>query len=196
MFKSPFSPGFWKEAAATPRRLRVLVLCALYMAASIILGYCYIPISENLTIRFTYLATATAALVAGPVGGLIYGFTVDILDFFMHPGYSFFFGYTLSAMAGALVYALFFFRQKITIVRIVLCRLIINYGVNVLLGSLWSSMLYSKGYIFYMGRSLVKNTLMLPIEVIVMTAFFSLLLPALRRSSMLPADQCRKVTWF
>ena len=160
MFKSPFSRGFWHQSAVTARNLKVLVMCALCMAASIILGYFYIPVSDNLTIRFSYLATATAGLVAGPIGGLLYGFTVDILDFFMHPGYSFFFGYTLSAMAGAFFYAIFFFRQRITILRIVLCRLCVNYLVNVLMGALWSSMLYSKGYIYYLTTSLLKNTIM------------------------------------
>ncbi|MCO7108847.1 hypothetical protein NIA69_06215 [Gemmiger formicilis] len=44
-------------------------------------------------------------------------------------------------------------------------RLIINYGSNVLLGSVWKAMLYGKGYLYYFTSGLVKNTTMLPIEV-------------------------------
>lgn len=196
MFAGPFSKGFWQDSLKTAKKLRVLVMCALCMAASVVLGYFYIPVGENLTIRFSYLATATAGLVAGPVGALIYGFTVDILDFFMHPGYAFFFGYTLSAMAGAFFYAIFFYRQKITVLRIVFCRLCVNYLVNVLMGSLWSNIFYGKGYIYYLLKSLMKNTVMLPVEVIIMATFFTLLLPALKASGLIPAEQNRKITWF
>ena len=193
MYKTPFSPGFWREAWRNATRLRVLVICALCMAASIVLGYFYVPIGENLTIRFTYLATATAGLIAGPVGALVYGFAVDILDFVIHPGGSFFFGYTLSAMAGAFIYAMFFIRQRVTVVRIILCRILVNYLVNVLMGSFWSSILYSRGYLYYLTKSLVKNTLMLPVEVIIMTAFFSLLLPSMKNTNLIPREQCARV---
>lgn len=195
MFKSPFSKGFWQEAARSARSLRTLIFCALCMAASIILGYFYIPITESLQLKFTYLATSTVGLVCGPVAALLYGFTVDILDFFMHPGFSFFFGYTLSAMAGAFFYAIFYYRQRITILRMVLCRLCVNYIVNVGMGALWSSMLFSKGYLYYLTTSLVKNTVMLPVEVAVTAAFFALLLPAFKAARFIPADQAQKITW-
>ena len=165
------------------------------MAASIILGYFYIPITESLQLKFTYLATSTVGLVCGPVAALLYGFTVDILDFFMHPGYSFFFGYTLSAMAGAFFYAIFYYRQRITILRMVLCRLCVNYIVNVGMGALWSSMLFSKGYLYYLTTSLGKNTVMLPVEVAVTAAFFALLLPAFKAARFISADQAQKITW-
>lgn len=196
LYKSPFSKGFWRDAAQNARKLKVVVFCALCMAASVVMGYFYVPIAENLTIRFTYLATATAGLIAGPIGALVYGFTVDILDFFMNPQGSFFFGYTLSAMFGALFYALFFYRQRITILRIALCRICVNYLVNVLLGAFWSSVLYSKGYIYYLGKSLVKNTIMLPVEVVIMVVFFGLLLPAIKSTGLIPPEQNQKIKWF
>lgn len=196
MFKHPFSSEFWRQSMKSVRQLRVLVMCAICMAASIVLGYFYIPISESLSIRFSYLATASAGLISGPIGALLYGFAVDILDFFMHPGYTYFPGYTLSAMAGAFFYAIFFYRQRITIIRIVLCRLCVNYIVNVGLGALWSSMLYSKGYIYYVSTSLLKNTLMLPVEVFIMYIFFRALLPAFKASRFIPAEQNQKITWF
>ena len=196
MYSSALSKGFWKESLQGVRSLRVMCMCALCMALSVILGYFYVPITDGLTIRFTYLATAMASLVAGPIGGLLYGFTVDILDFFMHPGFSFFFGYTLSAMAGAFFYGFFLYRPKITILKLILCRLCVNYIVDVGMGALWSSMLYSKGYIYYVTTSLFKNTVMLPIEVAVMAAFFALVMPALKKSGMVPAQQAGKIGFF
>lgn len=196
MFKSPFARGFWGQSARALGDLRILIFCAMCMAASIVLGYFYIPITDGLTIRFSYLATATAGLAVGPVGALIYGMAVDLLDFMMHPTGAFFFGYTLNAMIGAFFYGLFLYRQRVTVFKIVLCRLCVNYIVNVLLGAYWSSVLYSRGYLYYLTSSLIKNTVMLPIEVIIMTAFFSLLLPAMKGARMIPAEQNRRITWF
>ncbi|MBR4876062.1 MAG: folate family ECF transporter S component [Clostridia bacterium] len=196
MYNSPFSRAFWRDSLENARSLKTLVICALCMAMSIILGYFYIPITESLSIRFTYLATSTVGLVAGPVAALIYGAAVDLLDFMMHPGYTFFFGYTLSAMVGAFFYAIFYYRQRITILRIVLCRLCVNLIVNVVMGAYWSNMLYGKGFIYRMTTSFFKNIIMLPIEVIITIAFFSLLLPAFKSARYIPADQNRKITWF
>ena len=47
-------------------------------------------------------------------------------------------------------------------------RLLINYGSNVLLGSVWKAMLYGKGYLYYLSTGMVKNTIMIPIEVALM----------------------------
>ena len=191
MYNSPFSRAFWRESLENARSLKTLVICALCMAMSIILGYFYIPITESLSIRFTYLATSTVGLVAGPVAALIYGAAVDLLDFMMHPGYTFFFGYTLSAMVGAI----FYYRQRITILRIILCRLCVNLIVNVGMGAYWSNMLYGKGFIYRVTTSFFKNIIMLPAEVIITVAFFSLLLPAFKSAHYIPADQNRKITW-
>ena len=196
MYNSPFSRAFWRDSLENARSLKTLVICALCMAMSIILGYFYIPITESLSIRFTYLATSTVGLVAGPVAALIYGAAVDLLDFMMHPGFTFFFGYTLSAMVGAFFYAIFYYRQRITILRIVLCRLCVNLIVNVVMGAYWSNMLYGKGFIYRMTTSFFKNIIMLPIEVIITIAFFSLLLPAFKSARYIPADQNRKISWF
>lgn len=195
MYNSPFSRAFWRDSLENARSLKTMVICALCMAMSIILGYFYIPITESLSIRFTYLATSTVGLVAGPVAALIYGAAVDLLDFMMHPGFTFFFGYTLSAMVGAFFYAIFYYRQKITVLRILLCRLCVNLIVNVGMGAYWSNMLYGKGFIYRVTTSFFKNIIMLPIEVIITVAFFSLLLPAFKSARYIPAEQNRKITW-
>ncbi len=82
-------------------------------------------------------------------------------------------------MAGALIFALFLYRTKSPSLRLALSRFLINLFVNVGLGSLWSYMLYSKGYLYYFAKSLVKNTLMLPIEIVLLALFFRMLIPYL-----------------
>ena len=67
-----------------------------------------------------------------------------------------------------------------------------------LLGSVWKAMLYGKGYYYYFTTGLVKNTTMLPIEVLLMVLMFQLALPALARSGLLPKEVAvqKRLAWF
>ena len=101
-------------------------------------------------------------------------------------------------MLSGLIYGTLLYRQRITVLRLVVVRLVINYGSNVLLGSVWKAMLYGKGYYYYFTTGLVKNTIMLPIEVLLMVLMFQLALPALARSGLLPKEVAvqKRLAWF
>lgn len=185
LFASPFSPGYRRAAAEELHDLRSLVFTALMVAAAVVISSFFIPVGENLRVYFSFLVTAVCGLVGGPFLALLYGFCADLLGFVLHPAGAFFPGYTLSSMLGALIFALFLYRSRVTVLRLALARLLINALVNVGLGSLWSSILMGKGYYYFLVKSVVKNTLMLPLEVLLLLAVFRFLLPVLSRSDMI-----------
>ncbi|MEG2138827.1 MAG: folate family ECF transporter S component [Oscillospiraceae bacterium] len=195
LFKSPLSPGYWSESLSSLRSLRNLSFAALMVAAAIVLSLFYIPIGENLRLTVSFLARALCALVCGPVLAMVYGVGEDLLGWMLHPTGGFFPGYTLSTMLGVLIYALCFYRRKITLRSILLAKLLTNYGVNVLLGSVWSALLYSKGYLYYFTASLVKNTLYLPLQVILLVLLFRFLLPVLQRQKLIPIQVEGRIRW-
>ena len=186
--RTPFTPSYWKEEAGEVKKPRILAVTALFIGLDIIIGMFYIPMpfGDNLRVYFGYFTNSMCCMVCGPVMALIFGFVRDILGFLANPSGGFFFGYTLSAMLGSLVYALFFYRARITVVRILCCKLIINVCVNILLGSLWSAILFSKGYYFYMVSSTVKNLMLLPVEVILLVLFYQVTLPILVKMKWIP----------
>ena len=57
---------------------------------------------------------------------------------------------------------------------------------NVFLGSLWSAILYSKGYLYYLTSSAVKNILYLPLQILLLFLLFRALLPVLHKMGWLP----------
>ena len=61
---------------------------------------------------------------------------------------------------------LLLYRRPVSLWRVVLLRVIVDFGVNVALGSVWKAMLYGKGYYYYLVSGLWKNALLLPVEVI------------------------------
>ena len=67
--------------------------------------------------------------------------------------------------------------------------------VNVLMGSCWSAMLYSKGYLFYFTNSIIKNTLLLPLEIIGLIAVFNVILPLLNRRDWIAPRTAPPIRW-
>ena len=181
--------AYWRGAAANFGSVRMLAVCAMFIAMRIAISALFIPVGENLRVYFTYAVTALGASIYGPLMALAEGFVSDILGYFIAPSGGFFPGYTLSAMLGSVTYALFFYQQKQSFLRIFLCRMTVNVVINILIGSVWSAVLYGKGYIYYVSKSVVKNLMLLPVEAVVMYTVFRTVNPLLRRMKFIPAEQ-------
>ena len=195
-YPNPFSRAFWRDAAKETGRLKKLTFAALMIALCVMLSHVpSVSLWGGAKITWGFLARSVCAWVCGPVLGVLFGFTEDILSFFLTGGggLPFFPGYTLTTMLGVLFYSLFFYRQKITIRRIFLAKLITNIQ-NVLLGALWSSILYGKAYVVMATGSAAKNLIMLPFQTAVLVLLFSALLPALARMGLV-GKQDAKLKW-
>lgn len=125
-------------------------------------------------------------MVCGPVMGLVFGFAEDTISFFIHPTGPYFPGYALTTMLGNLIYALFLYRTRFGPVRVFLAKFFTNL-LNVFLGSLWSAILGGKGYLFYMAKSALTNTLKLPVQTVMLCVLFAALTPILHRMGWIPA---------
>ena len=156
-----FSPDYWKSAAKQYTFLHIIATVGVLIALDVALSTLFIPVGDNLRIKFDFLTRAVIGMVGGPFLALSSGMMADLLGFVLHPVGAFFPGYTLSAMLGSLVYALFFYRSKINIVRIVLAKLTVNLFINVLLGSVWSVIIGKHGYLYYLTSSVIKNSIIL-----------------------------------
>jgi len=184
-----FHRSYWKAAVADLYSTRNLVFAALMVAMARVLALIpSIPIAHT-KLSFSFPARAMCALVCGPVAGMAYGFVEDILGFILQPTGEFFFGYTISTMAGMLVYALCFYRRRVTVVRIVVANVLVNIFVNALMGSMWTMMIRGGGYWGWFTVSLSKNLLTIVPKSIVLYFFFQALLPILNRVGVLGKER-------
>ena len=197
---SPLTPAYWADARAQLKNVRMLTLAGIITAASIVLeSFPIYLLGTSLKIYFSFLVISLGCYVYGPAVGILVGFANDTLGFLISSfGEPYFPGYLITAMLSGLIYGTLLYRQRITVLRLVVVRLIINYGSNVLLGSVWKAMLYGKGYYYYFTTGLIKNTTMLPIEVLLMVLMFQLALPDLARSGLLPKEVAvqKRLAWF
>ena len=167
---SVFSAAYWRAARAEFRNVRVLAFSGLVCAMAMVLETMPIYLlGPTLKIYFSFLAVSLGCMCYGPLVGIMAGAVIDSVGFLISSyGEPYFPGLMISAMLSGLIYGVMLYRRKPTVWRIILTRLIINYDINVLLGSVWKAMLYGKGYLYYATSGLVKNTIMLPIEVFLM----------------------------
>ena len=189
MFLFMLSKEYWKSSTNKLKDVRMLAFIALMIALKIVIGFIRIPVGENLRISLTYIIVAIEGMVVGPVAGMTSAFITDNLSFILFPDGAYFPGYTLTAMLGSLFYSIFLYQKKVTWPRIILSKIMNNYLVNVLLGSLWSSILYGKAYLVYATTSLIKNTVLLPLEVILLMVVIKFIYPFLKRKNLVNNSQ-------
>ncbi len=186
LFKTPFSKEYWKESLKSFRSLRGMVFAALMVALCIVLAQMtVIKVSKDISISFTYVARALCSLVYGPIGALVFSVVEDTLSFLLHPSGPYFPGYLLTTMLGCFTYAIFFYRSKITITRIVCAKTLIQIQ-NIFLGTLWRSMLGGKAFILLFPARAIKNLIQLPVDIIILIILFQAILPILRKMNVIP----------
>ena len=180
-----FRKEMWLKSASNLKSTKYLAIMAVFIALRVVVNSMFIPVAENLRISVSFIVSAVEGAIIGPAAGLVSGLISDLLGVMLFPTGPFFIGYTITAMLAAMIWGLFLYDQKITVLKLAGAKFVINYFVNVLLGSLWSSMLYSKGYIFYATNSLIKNSVLLPIEILILVAVFSVMIPILKRRNLI-----------
>ena len=179
-----FTKKYWNSTFAKLKSTHYLTIMAMMIALKVILSSFYIPIGENLHITITFILVAIEASILGPGAGMLSGAITDIVSFMLFPDGAFFIGYVLTSMLGELVYGLFFYQKEVTLKNIIPAKIVINYFVNVCVGSLWSYMLYSKGYLYYFTKSIIKNTTLLPIEILILWVSFKVIKPIIQKNKL------------
>ena len=187
LYKTPFSPAYWRDALADFRSLRAMVFAALMVAACVALSYLdSVPVVNNIGIKWGFLARALCALVCGPVMGIVFGAVEDTVSFMLHPTGAYNPFYMFTTVVGVVTYALCLYRCKVTVWRIFLAKFLTN-AQNVFLGGLGTYLFYSsRGYWAIVTASAIKNAIMLPIQTVMLIVLFAALLPILHRMGFLP----------
>lgn len=154
-----------KESSQELKKLPSLITCAMLLAVCVVLGLLgTVMIGQFIRISFSYLPIALGSMLFGPVAGSILGALSDILNYILAPKGPFFPGFTINAIITGLVYGFAFYKQKITLKRIVLTKLLLVLVIDILLSTYWLSMLYGQAFMVLLPGRILKSILMLPID--------------------------------
>lgn len=185
-YKTPFSLAYWKDAFAEAKSTKMLIMAALMIAIRVVLKLFYIPLAPNLRIQIDFLANALGAMIYGPVVAGIGAVVSDLLGVMLTDGMaSYFPPFVLVEIAGSVIFALFFYRARLTPGRIILARFTVSAVANVLLQNpimmlYYQVMLGGKHYALTIPR-ILKNLVLFPLESILLILLLSAMVPVTNR---------------
>lgn len=147
------------------KHLKVLAITAIFIAIGVILGFMFtIQFSQFIKIGFSSIPNELTALFFGPVVGGIMGGITDVLKYLIKPTGPFFFGFTLNAMLGPVIYGIFLYQQTISMKRILAAHIVVALFVNLLLGTWWLTLMYGKSFIVLLPVRAFKQLISVPID--------------------------------
>jgi len=88
----------------------------------------------------------------------------------VNPTGPFFPGFTISGFYGGLIYGMVLYKKPLSIKRVIAANTLVTILVNLLLNTYWLTLLYGNAYMALLPARIVKQVIMLPIEVILFYA--------------------------
>lgn len=161
------SENIWVSSAKEFRKLRVIVLCGMMGALSIVLNFAgSVRIGPFLKIGLSSIPNLVVDFLFGPVVGGIFGGVMDFLKYLTNPDGTFFPGFMVSASVAAVIYGLFLYRRKLTWWRVLIPEILVKALVNCGLNTLWLDLLYGKGFLAILPARVISNLIQLPVDTI------------------------------
>lgn len=150
------------------KSVKNLVIASLLITMKLILDLFTIQLNQALHLSFEFLPFASLSMLFGPVAGAMSGGLSDIINYIINPKGAFFPGFTISAMVSGIIYGIAFYKKEISVKRCIFAEIAIVVIVDILLNTLWLSLLYGKGFFVLLPMRIIKNVVMIPINVTMM----------------------------
>lgn len=147
---------------------RKVVTLGLMIALSVVLSTFDIWITPSFKLfSLLYLPGVIVSVLYGPIIGMAFGFISDFATYIIKPMGPYFMGYALSAMVANLIYGIFIYNRKISLIRVVIARALVVLIVTLGLNAIWMQMMYGQtAGQFYTGTRLIRNLIQFPIDVL------------------------------
>lgn len=148
-----------------------LCVIAVLIAMQIVLGrIAAINVGSYLKISFGFIPIAVCGILCGPFWTLLMASVCDILGALLFPTGAFYWGFTLVAAIGGLIYGLFLFNHKENIIRCLLCTLTVAMICNILLNTVFLIQIgamvgpENEGFWPVMWTRVIKNAVQFPVN--------------------------------
>lgn len=200
-----FTTAYWRMALASFRSPWMLVFASLICALRVAVKLFRIPIAEGLTLSLDCYVNSLGSVVYGPVMGLLVGAVSDTLGCMLFPSGPYFFPFMFVEMSSSFIFALFLWRRRLTVPRVLLSKFTVNLVCNIIL----TSVIMKWDYYFFYGIEkaeayaiinlvrIGKNLVLFPLEAMLIALVLQAAVPVLRRMSHLhvDADSLRLKWW-
>ena len=162
-------PEKFRQSTQELKQVRTLTGVAMLLAMSVVISFtASVRVTETIKIGLGYLITALLGMLYGPFTAALAAGAGDLIKYLLKPDGAYFFGFTLTAMLGGVVYGVFFYREKCTIPRAIASKATVSLLLNCLLNTVWVSWLYGMPFLGALGPRVIKNLMALPFEIVLL----------------------------
>lgn len=162
-------PEKFRQSAQELKQVRTLTGVAMLLTMSVVISFtASVRVTETIKIGLGYLITALLGMLYGPFTAALAAGAGDLIKYLLKPDGAYFFGFTLTAMLGGVVYGVFFYREKCTIPRAIASKATVSLLLNCLLNTVWVSWLYGMPFLGALGPRVIKNLMALPFEIVLL----------------------------
>ena len=151
-----------------------IILSALFLAMFLILSRFLSIKTPLIKISFAFIPTMLCAIWLGPKWAVLVNVLGDLIGATLFPTGPYFVGYTISTGIDALIYGLLIYKKeadtytdKQFTIRVIISVILSIFISNILLNTLWLSITAGKAFIVLLGTRIVKELVMIPIQIIV-----------------------------
>ena len=163
-----------------------ILLCALFIASTIVLGRILSIRTNIITIGFSFVPIMLGAIILGPKYSTFIATVSDIIGALLFPTGSYFFGFTITAFFTGLTYGLLLYRKnfridKSFVIRLIISTIIVTGILNGLLNTIWIIIINKSASNIIIPIRILKQLIMAPIKVITIISLCKILEERLKK---------------
>ena len=163
-----------------------ILLCALFIASTIVLGRILSIRTNIITIGFSFVPIMLGAIILGPKYSTFIATISDIIGALLFPTGSYFFGFTITAFFTGLTYGLLLYRKdfkvdKSFIIRLIISTIIVTGILNGVLNTIWIIIINKNASNIIIPIRILKQLVMAPIKVITIISLCKMLEERLKK---------------
>lgn len=147
-------------------QLETMLTLALLLAMQILLSRFFSITALSQKIGFSFLPVFLAARRNGIPGAVFVGGVGDLIGALLFPVGPYYFGFTVTAILGGVLYGAFF-KRSISWLSIVAAVVLFHIFGSIMLNTLWLSMLYGKGFWVLLPGRLLQAAVTVPVQIVV-----------------------------
>ncbi len=164
-----------KFAMQEVKNLRSLCGSGMMIALNVILNQFKIILTPVLQISASFLAVAVSGWAFGPIMAALGCGVADILKYLLFPDGPFNIVWTAVAFVPGIIYGLVLYRRPVSLWRTTAAKTLETVIFRLGLNPLCMALLYGEGsYWYYLAMRVVKNLVLLPVEIAVLYALLRL----------------------
>lgn len=150
-----------------------IVLTAVLLAMEIVLSRFLSIKTPLMKISFAFVPTCICAIWLGAKWTVLLNVLGDLIGATLFPTGAYFVGYTISTAIAGLIYGLILYKDKEKVytdkqflIRIIISVILVTCISNIGLNTLWISITTGKAFIILLGTRIIKEIIMIPIQII------------------------------